>query len=104
MVMPCRLRREQRMCGLRGQPATRWDDRFKAACVKIIGASVAMGAALYIAVPHTSSFFLEDATLMQQIVGLVILIGGGASVYGAVIVATGAIKIGDLKKVLRKGS
>lgn len=90
--------------GLRGQPATRWDDRFKAACVKIIGASVAMGAALYIAVPHTSSFFLEDATLMQQIVGLVILIGGGASVYGAVIVATGAIKIGDLKKVLRKGS
>ena len=90
--------------GLKSNAAARWDERFKKAAIKIVAACVAMGGVLYLVLPYTSSFFLEDAALIQQIVGLVILIGGGATVYGAVIISSGAIKVGDLKKVLRKGS
>ena len=88
--------------GLRAQEDTRWDARFKTAALKIFAASLAMAAALYVAMPYTTSFFLEDAALIQQITGLVILIGGGATIYAAVILGTGAVRINYLKKILKK--
>ncbi|MEC8665582.1 MAG: murein biosynthesis integral membrane protein MurJ [Pseudomonadota bacterium] len=88
--------------GLRAQEDTRWDARFKTAALKIFAASLAMAAALYMAMPYTTSFFLEDAALIQQITGLVILIGGGATIYAAVILGTGAVRINYLKKILKK--
>lgn len=90
--------------GLRLNDDTRWDARFKAAAVKIFIACTIMGVGLYVALPYTRSFFLEDASLIQQITGLVLLIGGGTVIYGAVILSTGTIRIGDLKKVLKKGA
>lgn len=89
---------------LRRRNDLHFDAQLKRNFVKIIIACVAMGTYLYVTKAFIRDWYLgEAATHTGQIMAVVVLVGGGAAVYAAGVVLTGVVKIGDMKKYLKKG-
>ena len=60
-----------------------------------------MGGALWAASSGLSSLIPDG--WVWRIVGLVLLIAGGALVYGVLVLAAGAIRLEDLRAWMRRG-
>ncbi len=84
--------------GLKGMDETRLDERFKKALQKIVFSCAVMGVFLYFA----QGIYPDNGALPQQIFGLLVLVGGGAAIYGLAIVLTGVVKIDDIKKIFKR--
>ncbi|MCD8562775.1 MAG: polysaccharide biosynthesis C-terminal domain-containing protein [Alphaproteobacteria bacterium] len=87
----------QHLYALKKLEVARFDEVFKANIKKIVLGVAAMVAALF-ALNHLVSGLLTGPE-MHRLVGLAVLVGGGGSVYGAIIFATGVIKISDLYRI-----
>lgn len=89
--------------GLKKNPITKLNKRFKWAIVRIILACAVMAGFLYgIKIPLVPLYLAETTSLIVKILGLVAIVGGGVAVYGVAILATGVVKVGQIKKVLGK--
>jgi len=82
---------------LRGHSAARLDVRFKVAALKIVMASVAMAAIVYI----LGNYIWFDSKLMSAVAlgGLVV---GGMVVYGAIILVSGAVDRRAFKRYFKR--
>ena len=69
---------------------------------KIVLASVVMGIALFSVAVLLAAWFGRDQGFLVQLGGLASLIGAGFAVYALAVLATGALKIGQLRKALRR--
>ena len=84
----------------RGQ--LRVDERFKAKALRIVGAGVVMGAALWLLNPLVDPHMAKGAT--ERIVALAILCGGGGLVYAVAVLLLRAVDLGELRRqFMRKG-
>jgi putative peptidoglycan lipid II flippase len=59
-----------------------------------------MGAALIAAAHMLGPYFASDRSVAVHVMALAALIGAGLAVYAVIVVATGAIKIRQLRKLL----
>lgn len=82
--------------GLKDVPAAQLGKSFFVNSVKILVACVVMAAALYAALLQMAGVYHSDEPVLLQISGLAGLVAGGAFVYGAVILLSGAV---DRRKV-----
>jgi len=81
-----------------------FDAKLKRNFAKIVGSCAAMAAYLYVTKALIHGWYLgEAATHAGQIMAVAVLVGGGAVVYSAGVVLTGVVKLGDIKKYLKKG-
>ena len=89
---------------LRRRNDLHFDAKLKKNFVKIVGSCAAMAVYLYGTKALIHGWYLgEAATHAGQIMAVAVLVGGGAAVYGAGVVLTGVVRLGDIKKYLRKG-
>jgi len=78
----------------------RFDARFKAKALRIVGASVAMGIALWLLNPVLDPWMA--AGTIERIGALVALCGLGGLVYGAAILALGAVRPGEIRAQFKR--
>ncbi|MEL6752320.1 MAG: oligosaccharide flippase family protein, partial [Pseudomonadota bacterium] len=67
----------------------------------IVGASLAMGAAVYVA-KITFSETVFSADYLDRLLSTGVIVGAGAALYFALIVVTGAVERSIIKRVLRR--
>ena len=78
------------------------DARFKARLPRSLAASLAMGGAVYGLHRLLDPWFAApDDTL--RIAALVLLVGGGAAVFAILALALGAIRLAEIKEVVKRG-
>lgn len=73
----------------------RADDRFKNKALRIVAAGGLMGIALFFLNPFLDPHMAKDWS--ERIIALIILCGTGAVVYGAAVVALGAVNLAELR-------
>ena len=78
-----------------------WDQSLTWSLLYIVLASVAMGGAILLAVPHLEPLTTASAALPERIAGLVVLVLGGSVIYFSILLATGTFR---LQTLLRRGS
>ncbi len=78
----------------------RADARLIARGARIVIAGAVMGAALWFAAPLADGFMAGD--LIQRVVALSLLCGGGALVYAGAIFGTGAYRLSELKSLITR--
>lgn len=88
--------------GLRREESARLDRRCVLALCKIVLSCAVMAACVYIIKGKLLHYYMEHKLMSYEIMGLVWMIGGGATVYGLCILLTGAVKIGDLGRALSR--
>ena len=86
---------------LKNHPSAHFDSKFLHNTPKIIASSCIMGAAVYIIAAFFEGAIFGQSTIIQ-ILSLGAVIAAGSAIYGALIIAMGAIKISDMKRYLRK--
>ncbi len=86
---------------LKDHEAARFDTQFKGNIPKIIASTCVMGLALYGASQMLEGWIYSGG--VQQIAALLALVLGGVSVYAVCVLATGVIKLQDVKRYLVKG-
>lgn len=78
------------------------DARLKARGIRIVAASAAMGAVLWLLNPWFDPHMAGGT--IERVVALILLCGAGGLVYAAATVLLGAVKLGELRReILRKG-
>ena len=85
---------------LRAHPSAHMDTQFKRNAPKIIVSSLLMGAVL-IGLAHGLQTYLSGST-HERIFALVAIVASGSLVYAAAILGSGALKISDLTKYLKR--
>lgn len=88
---------------LKDHPQAKLDERFLRNVPKIIGATCAMALALYILAVLLQGWIF-GATAFWKIAAIVVITSVGGVVYGAAILGTGALRIKDIKRYLKKKS
>lgn len=78
------------------------DRRMARAFGAILLSSVVMGLALVAAAHGLGSYLAADRGFLVHVLALAVLIGTGLAVYGAVVLATGAISLRKLGKLVRR--
>ncbi|MGI9422290.1 MAG: murein biosynthesis integral membrane protein MurJ [Hyphomicrobiaceae bacterium] len=78
-----------------------WDQSLTWSLLYIVLASVAMGGAILLAMPHLEPLTTASAALPERIAGLVVLVLGGSVIYFSILLATGTFR---LQTLLRRGS
>lgn len=78
------------------------DARCRRALPLILLSSAAMGVALWIGAGQLSSHFAPGVGMTQRIAALAVLITGGALAYAIAVVGSGAIEVGQLKRLVRR--
>ena len=79
------------------------DRRFKSRLPRMLAASLAMGGLLWLAAEQLASWF--EADVFTGILALSILVGAGLCLYGALALAFGAARMGEVKALFaRRGS
>ena len=81
--------------GLRRRGFFALDRRCQARLPRIALASLIMAGALWLARELIVDWF--DAALPSQIAGLLVLVGGGIAIYGAVALLAGAVRIDEIR-------
>ena len=80
----------------------RFDDRLRSRIVRILFASAAMAAGLWLALVAIGPAF--EAAIPTKITAIVALVFGGLGLYAVLAIMTGAVALSDLKRLLsRKG-
>jgi putative peptidoglycan lipid II flippase len=80
----------------------RFDDRLRSRIVRILFASAAMAAGLWLALVAIGSAF--EAAIPTKIAAIAALVVGGLGLYAVLAIMTGAVALSDLKRLLsRKG-
>ena len=80
----------------------RFDDRLRSRIVRILFASAAMAAGLWLALVAIGSAF--EAAIPTRISAIAALVFGGLGLYAVLAIMTGAVALSDLKRLLsRKG-
>ncbi len=82
---------------LKDHKQAKLDKAFKRNVPRIVAASCIMGAGLYILAEILQGWIFESGGLWK-IAAVFILIVSGMLIYGAVILASGAVRIGDIKR------
>ncbi|MFY0615703.1 MAG: murein biosynthesis integral membrane protein MurJ [Hyphomicrobiaceae bacterium] len=75
-----------------------WDVRLRRSVPIVIIASLAMGLALWYAMPYLSQYLAVDAPLWSRIVGLAALVLGGAVVFFSIVAATGVLRLSMIRR------
>jgi len=75
-----------------------WDTRLLRNLPIVIIASLAMGAALWYAMPHLAPFLADGAPLWARIAGLAALVFGGAVVFFAIVTASGVLRLSMIRR------
>lgn len=78
------------------------DARFRRALPLILLSSAAMGVALWIGAGQLAAHFAPGVGMPQRIGALAVLLTGGALAYAIAVVGTGAIEVGQLKRLVRR--
>ncbi len=86
--------------GLRKRGYLVLDDRLKGRLPRIAVASTLMGLALWGAGRWLGPWF--DGDLTVRVAGLAILVAGGLGLYGALALALGAVRLGELKALISR--
>lgn len=83
----------------------RFDARFKANAMKIVGSSAAMATYLYVMKALIHDLYIGEAVSHTgQIIAVMILVGGGGVIYALGVTLTGVIKLGDVRQFFRPGA
>jgi len=69
---------------------------------RILLASVGMGAGLYFGAPQLA-LWMPSASLIDEIVGLAVLVLGGMALYGLLVQMCGGARLSDLKSSILRG-
>ena len=85
---------------LRRRGQLQFDAKLRSAAPRIAGAALVMAAALWAAERALAPLFAGGAE--QRILALALLVAVGLAAYGAVVQATGAARLGDLRASLRR--
>jgi putative peptidoglycan lipid II flippase len=78
----------------------RFDARFKTKAIRIIGASILMGVALWALNPLADAHMAGD--WVERVVALALLCGTGAAVYAIAALALKAVKLSELRSQFRR--
>jgi putative peptidoglycan lipid II flippase len=89
--------------GLCRMPEISIDRRLREAASRIVISCLCMGLLLFIFRTHTSEYFLRTDNHIEQILLLALMVFAGGSCYGMAAVATGAVKLQELKRYIKKG-
>jgi putative peptidoglycan lipid II flippase len=84
--------------GARAHGGARWDGRLRRASLRIAASALGMGAALWAV--GGLDLMHDPAT---RLLALAAAVAGGAGLYAALVLATGALRVSDLKAALRRG-
>ncbi len=79
------------------------DGRMTRSLVMIVLASAVMGVALFLGAQMLAESFFKTQGFLVNAGALGLLIGAGLLVYALAVVATGTLKLGHLRKALRRG-
>lgn len=79
------------------------DGRMTRSLVMIVLASAVMGVALFLGAQMLAESFFKTQGFLVNAGALGLLIGAGLLVYALAVVATGTLKLGQLRKALRRG-
>jgi len=63
-----------------------------------------MGGGLWYAAAEFAPWFTSSHNLLERAGALTVLVGAGLLLYAALILATGAVRIGQLRRMLRRGA
>lgn len=88
--------------GLRREPLTKFDDRFKKNILKILTACGLMAVYLYPVKALLRDLYIGNDVLWEKALALGILVGGGGAVYALAVVLSGVINLSDIKKLIKK--
>ena len=77
------------------------DARFKAKAIRIMGASIAMGAALFVLNPWLDPYM--GGRWQERVLALVALCGIGGAVYGIAVLLLGGASLGELRRQFKRG-
>jgi putative peptidoglycan lipid II flippase len=81
------------------------DRRLVRSLASILAASVAMGGVLWwLAAGPLAPWLAASAALPVRATGLALLVGAGACVYAALVLATGGVSVGMLRRALKRSS
>jgi putative peptidoglycan lipid II flippase len=86
--------------GLRQRGLFGVDERLKRVLPRILSATALMAGGLYLIQRPFAGWWSAD--LAHRGVALALLVGGGLAIYGAVIFATGAATMGELRGLFRR--
>lgn len=78
------------------------DTRLMRSLPLIILSSLAMGAALWFALPHLEPYLAASEPLMTRVAGLAALVAAGSLVFFALVAVTGVLSPRQLKKMLSR--
>ncbi|PWC33191.1 murein biosynthesis integral membrane protein MurJ [Azospirillum sp. TSO35-2] len=79
------------------------DDRLKQRAPRIAAAAIGMGVALLLG-DRLLAAWLEAPSTVVRFAALALLVAGGGAVFGALAVAAGGARLGDLKAMLTKAT
>jgi len=86
--------------GLKQRGLLGFDPRLKRVLPRIVLATAMMAGALYVIEMPFAGWWSAD--IARRGIGLGLLVGGGLAVYGAVIVVSGAAKVGDITGLMKR--
>jgi len=86
--------------GLKGLESTKYDERFLFSLPRIFFAACFMAAVVAIVGHSLDGYF--DGNKIERLSALAVLVASGLVTYSIAIVGTGAIRLHDFKKILRK--
>ncbi len=88
--------------GLKAHAETQLDARFKSTGLKIFFCCILLAAFLWVMKQLTMDVYYDGASVASKAFYLGVIVGGGAALYGVSALATGAIKISELKKFIKR--
>jgi putative peptidoglycan lipid II flippase len=75
-----------------------WDARLTRSLFIVTAASLAMGIGLWVALPYLDPYLAGGAPLHERVVGLAVLVIGGAVVFFAIVTAAGVLRLSMLRR------
>lgn len=87
--------------GLRGQATVQFDDRLRFVFPRIVLAAGLMAVVALIMTRLTDGLIADGGSL-ERALGLGVIIGLAAMTFGGAVVATGTVRLGDIKRYLKR--
>ena len=75
-----------------------WDRRLRRNLPIVVFAALAMGAALWYALPHLAPHLAYEAALWERIAALAALVAGGGGLFFAIVTATGVLRLSMIRR------
>lgn len=91
----------QHLYALRGLEVAHFDAQFKTNTLKIV-ASVAAMCVVLVGLHIAVADMLVAESSLKKLIALAVLVGGGGGVYAGMILLTGAVKISEIAKFLKR--